>query len=94
MTLAELKASIAADRPPEGAGDALAALWWAAKGDWDRAHHHAQQDESADGAWVHAHLHRIEGDLSNAGGWYQRAGKPAADGPLAEEWDRIAESLL
>lgn len=94
MNLAEFKATIAAPAPPDGLSDALAALWWTAKGDWDRAHQHAQKDEGADGAWVHAHLHRIEGDLANAGGWYRRAGRPAADGSLPEEWDQIAEALL
>lgn len=41
---------------------ALAGLWWDAKGDWTRAHESAQQDESRDGSWVHAYLHRKEGD--------------------------------
>ena len=53
----------------------LAALWWAAKGEWDKAHEIVQDEDDADAAWVHAYLHRVEGDLGNAGYWYRRAGK-------------------
>jgi hypothetical protein len=74
---------------------ALQALWWAGKGDWERAHQCAQQQEGDPACdWVHAYLHRVEGDLGNAGYWYRRAGKPAATGPLAAEWDAIAATLL
>jgi hypothetical protein len=74
---------------------ALQALWWAGKGDWERAHQCAQQQEGDPACdWVHAFLHRVEGDLGNAGYWYRRAGKPAATGPLAAEWDAIAATLL
>ena len=77
--------------PP--AAPALAALWWAARNDWHRAHEAAQSDEGADAAWVHAYLHRVEGDGENARYWYARAGKPAATGPLDAEWDAIAAAL-
>ena len=80
--------------PPEKASPPLAALWHAAQGDWDKAHALIQDDETATAAWVHAHLHRVEGDESNAGYWYRRAGKPPAKGPLGEEWDQIAAALL
>jgi hypothetical protein len=73
---------------------ALQALWYAAHDDWDRAHGVVQEDQSAEGAWVHAYLHRVEGDLSNAGYWYRRAGKPASDAPLDAEWASIAVALL
>ena len=46
------------------------------------------------GAWVHAYLHRKEGDLANADYWYRRAGQPACDGPLDDEWAAIVETLL
>jgi hypothetical protein len=72
----------------------LAGLWWDAKGQWAKAHESAQQDEGPAGAWVHAYLHRKEGDLSNAAYWYRRAGKPVAGGSLQEEWSEITASLL
>jgi hypothetical protein len=94
MDLAQFRASLAAAAPPPTLGPAVAALWWAAKGDWDRAHALAQSDESGAGGWVHAHLHRQEGDLGNAAYWYRRAGKPTSDAPLDEEWAAIAAALL
>ena len=71
MTLDDFRQSIAATEPPTGLSLALAGLWWDAKGDWKRAHESAQQDEGMDGSWVHAYLHRKEGDPSNAAYWYQ-----------------------
>jgi len=94
MNVTELRASVAAAEPPAGLSLPVQALWWAAKGNWDQAHKLAQQDEGKSGAWVHAHLHRIEGDLSNAGHWYARAGKPKDPGTLDAEWDAIAKALL
>jgi hypothetical protein len=88
------KDSVAAAAPPDGLGSAVEALWWEAKGDWQRAHKCAQQQADADGAWVHAYLHRVEGDLRNATGWYGRAGKPVSTAPLKEEWETIARALL
>lgn len=72
----------------------LAALWWEAKGDWQNAHEIAQNIDSAAGAWVHAHLHRKEGDHANAGYWYRQAGKPPCKLPLDEEWEQITRWLL
>jgi hypothetical protein len=80
--------------PPADLSPPLAALWWAAKGDWDRAHGVVQDDAGRDAAWVHAYLHRVEGDLDNAGYWYRRARREMASGPLAEEWDAIVAVLL
>ncbi len=94
MTLDELRASLAAPAGPEGLPPALAALWRDAKGDWDGAHNLAQADEGGDGDWVHAYLHRKEGDAGNAAYWYRRAGKPVARTTLAREWDEIALALL
>jgi hypothetical protein len=73
---------------------ALLALWWDAKGDWARAHEIAQDVGGADGAWVHAYLHRKEGDLSNAGYWYGRAGKRVATGDLRVEWEAMVREML
>ncbi len=72
----------------------LAALWWAARGEWERAHEAAQGDPGKEAAWVHAYLHRVEGDLPNARYWYSRAGKPEGSGPLDAEWDAIASALV
>ncbi len=80
--------------PCEYAGAAMIALWWAARGDWDRAHRIVARAEQPDAAWVHAYLHRVEGDMPNAAYWYQRAGRPIAEGPFAAEWDAIAADLL
>jgi hypothetical protein len=80
---------------PSDLGAALEALWWLRQGDWDQAHKCVQAHEGeADCDWVHAHLHRQEGDLSNAGGWYRRAGKTMPDGPLDEEWRQITTAML
>ncbi|MBL8698864.1 MAG: hypothetical protein JNK67_10855 [Alphaproteobacteria bacterium] len=95
MDIATFKASVARATPPDELDRPLKALWHAAKGDWDAAHKLVQQDEGEPRHdWVHAYLHRVEGDLSNAGYWYRRAGKPAARGALEAEWDAIAFDLL
>jgi len=88
------KASLADAAPAPHLGAPLAGLWWAAKGDWDQAHRLVQDDPGADAAWVHAYLHRVEGDLGNAGYWYRRAGRPVADDAVDAEWQRIASTLL
>ena len=88
------RASLAAATPAPGLDAPLAALWWAAKGQWDEAHKIVQDEETADAAWVHAYLHRVEGDLGNASYWYRRAQKPVAQDALESEWERIASALL
>lgn len=93
MTPAAFKASLAHD-PPGGMTPALAALWQAGKGDWDKAHAHAQAEESADAAWVHAYLHRVEGDVWNARYWYAKAGRAPATVPLEQEWEEMVAALL
>jgi hypothetical protein len=89
MTLAEFKAA-----DPEMLEGPLLALWWDAQGDWERAHEIAQEIEDAKGSWVHAYLHRKEGDIGNAGYWYRRAGQHPASGSLDAEWLEIVETLL
>jgi hypothetical protein len=93
MTLSEFRATLAERAPPEG-GSALGALWWAAKGHWDRAHEIVQDDAGRDAAWVHAYLHRVEGDLGNAAYWYGQARRPVASQALETEWDGIVTALL
>ena len=94
MTLEDLRATLTSSTPPSSITGALLALWHDAKGDWDMAHRVAQDVEDATGAWVHAYLHRKEGDESNAAYWYRRAGKPIAKKLLEEEWVDIAVALL
>jgi hypothetical protein len=94
MTPEEFRNSIKLDAPPSDLSLALAGLWWDAKGHWDRAHESAQKDEGVAGSWVHAYLHRKEGDISNAGYWYRRAGKPVCKSSLDQEWSEITKALL
>jgi hypothetical protein len=72
----------------------LLALWWDARGNWNRAHEVAQDVDSKDGAWVHAYLHRKEGDLGNAAYWYRQAGRPVERGELDVEWESLVTELL
>jgi hypothetical protein len=94
MTFDELRASIKHHRPPAALPPLLAALWWEAKGDWIQAHEIAQAEESADAAWIHAYLHRKEGDTANAAYWYNRARQPHCSLPLDAEWEQITAALL
>lgn len=94
MDLSQFETSLDEAAPPAGVSAALAALWQAAKGDWHAAHGLAQSQDDSDGAWVHAYLHRVEGDEGNAGYWYRRAGRPHCMAPLPEEWREIATALL
>jgi len=92
--MADFRASLAGTAPASDLNPPLSALWWAAKGDWEKAHTIVQDDDSAEAAWVHAYLHRVEGDLGNAGYWYRRANQPAASDSLEAEWGRIVSALL
>ena len=94
MSTAEFKASLSGAAPAPTLTPPLAALWWAAKGDWDKAHKIVQDEATREAALVHAYLHRVEGDLGNAGYWYGQAGQPVATDNLESEWERIASALL
>jgi hypothetical protein len=94
VSMADFKASLSGAAPAPDLDAPLAALWWAAKGNWDEAHKIAQDEPTADAAWVHAYLHRVEGDLGNAGYWYRRANKPVAAGSLETEWEQMVSTLL
>jgi hypothetical protein len=94
MDAASYSASLAGVAPPPELSAPLAALWWARKGDWDKAHKLVQGEKSREAAWVHAYLHRVEGDLGNAAYWYRQAGKPAARNALDAEWTAIVQSAL
>ncbi len=94
MTLQEFKSSISQSTPLPNLNPLLQALWFDAKGDWHAAHTVAQEIETKDGAWVHAYLHRKEGDLSNAAYWYNKASKPVCKKSLHDEWEEIVSVLL
>ncbi len=93
LTLQAFKASVQQATPPD-LPVPLLALWYEARGDWNRAHELVQNDPTRESAWVHAYLHRKEGDLANARYWYNRASRPPADGDLETEWEQIAQTLL
>jgi hypothetical protein len=94
MTLAEFRHAIELGSPPQNLSPELQALWEAARDNWNAAHSIAQEISTPSGSWIHAYLHRQEGDLANASYWYRRAGKPIATDSLEEEWARIAATLL
>ncbi|WP_431203619.1 hypothetical protein ACQ86E_33875 [Bradyrhizobium betae] len=94
VNVAAFIASLDGAAPAPDLNAPLAGLWWAGKGDWDQAHRIVQDESSRDAAWVHAYLHRVEGDLGNAGYWYRQAGQVAAKDSLEAEWQRIAAALL
>ena len=94
MSPADFRTSLSDAAPAPDLDAPLAGLWWAAKGSWDQAHKIVQDESSADAAWVHAYLHRVEGDLGNAGYWYRQAGRPVATDSPESEWERIVAALL
>jgi hypothetical protein len=94
MTLGQFRETLVQSMPPAGLPPALIALWHDGRGQWQAAHDVAQHVEDASGSWVHAYLHRKEGDLENAGYWYRRAQRPMATGDLDQEWSAIVTSLL
>jgi hypothetical protein len=93
MTLDGFRDSLTAAQPPSDLSPALQALWYAAKGNWDKAHD-ITQPGGPDLDWVHAYLHRVEGDPANAGYWYRRAGRPVAQTTLDVEWEELVRYLL
>ncbi len=95
MSVDTFEASLRHERPPQDWSPVLQALWWDARGDWDRAHSLVQMDETdPQCAWVHAYLHRKEGDLSNAAYWYRRSGHAMVTCSFAEERQAIGTALL
>ncbi|MBE7173805.1 MAG: hypothetical protein INR73_24745 [Williamsia sp.] len=94
MTWQEFANSLSQTMPPAELSPYLQALWFDAKNDWDRAHEIAQDVDDRTGSWIHAYLHRKEGDLGNAAYWYRRAGKPVPSSTLREEWEAMVKALL
>jgi hypothetical protein len=89
----KLAATLQQAQPPDGLSPLLEAMWWDAKGNWTRAHAIAQDIEGPDAAWVHAYLHRKEGDDWNAGYWYRCSGRPHCKLALEDEWREIVAAL-
>jgi hypothetical protein len=94
MNIEEFRQSLTNATAPEELSPVLLALWHEAKGDWKKAHDILQHEDNANGAWVHAYLHRVEGDTGNAAYWYRRAGKPVAQQSLADEWNALVAAFL
>jgi len=93
-TLAAFEATLIKSAPPPEINPLLQALWHERRGDWTRAHEITQDIDSRDASWVHAYLHRREGDLANARYWYTHAGKRPQTGSLDDEWRTLVETLL
>ncbi len=94
MDLDSFSASVTDDRPPGNLSVPLVALWYDANGAWHDAHAAVQSEPGADSAWVHAYLHRCEGDLANAAYWYRRAGRAMPEGSLQSEWQALVRHFL
>lgn len=93
MNFEVFQKSLLNNDPPE-VKDECKALWFEAKGNWDKAHKIVQELSSKEAAWVHAYLHRKEGDEGNAGYWYRMAGKPFPNISPDDEWRDILLTLL
>jgi hypothetical protein len=90
-----IKHIVEEEYPDEDWSGLIKSLWWAKKGNWEKAHNIAQDIATNDGSWIHAYLHRVEGDLGNAAYWYGRAGKPVkTNEDLDQEWAEISQTLF
>lgn len=94
MDFQTFKDSLDQPEPPADLPPPVRALWHQAEGNWDEAHRLVQGENTEAAAWVHAFLHRVEGDASNAAYWYGIAGQANCDGALSSEWREIASQLL
>ncbi|MBS1946764.1 MAG: hypothetical protein JST47_03265 [Bacteroidetes bacterium] len=94
MNFGKFKQSLSGPEPPPGIPVLLQSLWLDAKGKWKDAHELVNGLEGAKAYWVHAYLHRKEGDSSNASYWYRRAGRLMPSCMLQKEWEEIVKALL
>ncbi len=94
MDIVGFKNTLSDRAPPDSLSMPLAALWYQAQGEWAKAHQLAQQQHDKTGYWIHAYLHRVEGDIANAAYWYRRAHREPSQTPLNQEWEEIATALL
>lgn len=94
MDLNSFKESMSGNNPPQNISVYLKVLWYDGRGDWDKAHQIIQDVNDSNASWIHAYLHRKEGDIGNADYWYRRAGKKRPTISLEKEWEEIVESLI
>jgi hypothetical protein len=94
MTYDEFISSLASNEPPQQISGVLRALWYDGKNDWNGSHNIVQEIDDKNGSWVHAYLHRKEGDLSNARYWYSRAGKTEPKISVREEWESLVRHFI
>jgi len=94
MNYDEFIGSLSSDQPPQKIPSVLKALWYDGKNDWEGSHNIAQDIDDKNGSWVHAYLHRKEGDISNAHYWYSRAGKSEPRMTLKEEWESLVRNFI
>ena len=94
MTFDEFISSLSLDQPPQKIPEVLKALWYDGKDDWHESHNVAQEIDDRNGSWIHAYLHRKEGDISNARYWYSRAGKSEPDVSLKEDWESLVRHFI
>ena len=93
-TLVAFEASLRLEQPADNLSAALKSLWYDAKGDWHMAHAQVDHLSDASSQWVHAYLHRKEGDIWNADYWYKKAGQTRPDISLEEEWKQLVLQLF
>jgi hypothetical protein len=94
MTLEQFTSSLKSPGAPKELSESLQAMWHDGRDDWESAHNIAQDIHTAEGSWIHAYLHRKEGDDGNAAYWYRRAGRPMPRVSLHEEWKQIVKELI
>ena len=94
MDLVSFVTSLDTDTPPKDISVYLLALWYDAKEDWDQSHTTIQDVDTKNAAWIHAYLHRKEGDTFNADYWYRRAGKKRPDVTIKEEWNNLVTAMM
>lgn len=91
LTIQSFKESLQFSSPEKNSSPIVKSLWYDAKGDWDKAHAEVDHLQDRDAAWVHAYLHRKEGDLWNADYWYAKAKKSRPSISLEQEWENLVE---
>ncbi len=94
MTFEQFSELSGSSSTPPSASPYLKALWYDAKNDWEMAHTTIQDIDDSHAAWIHAYLHRKEGDIGNADYWYRPAGKKRPSSTLKEEWEEIARAVI
>ena len=94
MTFEQFQQSLSQSSPPPAISKHLESLWYDAKGDWEQSHNIIQEINDSDASWIHAYLHRKEGDTWNADYWYSRAGKTRPGITLEAEWEKIVKRII